>query len=228
MAKAPDLLNDDGSASMATAFMMSHHGLRRDIARFAIALRGLADGDQAHAAALREEWRSYRDTLHGHHHIENERLFPSLQSQHAALVPVIERLTADHQRIDPLLERGDRAFAQLPATAAALAVVTELAALLDPHLATEEQELVPFLRDQKGFPPPANDAEAELYAQGFAWSSHGIASEVLKQVDAMLPEALAARLAAARTVFDQRAERVWGPVKPGASRTPIPDWLTGS
>jgi len=33
MTSAPALLDDDGEASVATAIMMSHHGLRRDLAR---------------------------------------------------------------------------------------------------------------------------------------------------------------------------------------------------
>jgi hypothetical protein len=45
-------------------------------------------------------------------------------------VPVIERLTTDHRRIDPLLAQGDRAFSLLPATRAAAALVAELSALL--------------------------------------------------------------------------------------------------
>jgi hemerythrin-like domain-containing protein len=228
MPNAPNLLNDDGSASMATALMMSHHGLRRDTARFARALQAVAAGDHTRVDALKEEWQSYRATLHGHHEAEDKGLFPSLGGQQAALAPVIERLTADHRRIDPLLEEADRAFAGLPATtAAARAVVSQLSALLDPHLATEEAQLVPFLREAKSFPPPATEAEVELYAQGFAWSSHGIAEDVLARVGAMLPEALAAKLPAARVAFAARCERVWGPTQPGASRTAIPDWLPG-
>lgn len=211
---------------MATALMMSHHGLRRDIACFAQALRRPVAGQPFNAAALQEEWQSYRATLHGHHQAEDERLFPHLSSQNAALTPVIAQLTADHRRIDPLLERGDRAFADLPVgLAAAVAVVSELSALLDAHLAIEEAQVIPFLRAAKEFPPPASDEEAALYAQGFAWSSHGVAPEVLGRLNQMLPEILISRLPAARAAFAQRCQRVWGSAKTGASRTSVPDWL---
>ena len=73
------------------------------------------------------------------------------------------------------------------------------------------------------FPSPSSPEEAELYVQGFAWASHGIAPHVLKQVYAMLPESLSARLPAARAAFEQRWRRVWGPVEVRASVTPIPD-----
>ena len=79
----PNLLNDDGSASMATAFMMSHHGFRRDIARFAIALRRLAEGDHGRASALQQEWQSYHATLHGHHTVEDTGIFPNLRQDPA-------------------------------------------------------------------------------------------------------------------------------------------------
>ena len=76
MTEVPTLLDDDGAASIATAVMMSHHGFRRDIRRFGLALEALAGGGGAHLAALRDEWRSLRATLHGHHHAEDTGIFP--------------------------------------------------------------------------------------------------------------------------------------------------------
>jgi len=64
-----------------------------------------------------------------------------------------------------------------------------------------------------------------MYAQGFAWSSHGIAPDILEKVYGMLSEPLRAKLPAARAAFAQRCEEVWGSAAAGASRTPIPDWL---
>ena len=141
------------------------------------------------------------------------------------MAAVLDQLISDHRRIDPLLERGDRAFAQLSDPAAAASVAAELSALLDSHLAVEEAQMVPHLRQAKAFPPPQTDAEAEMYAQGFAWSTQGLAAEVLERLDAMLPENLTSRLPAARAAFARRCERVWGSARTGASRTPVPDWL---
>jgi hemerythrin-like domain-containing protein len=223
---APRLLNDDGSASMATAFLMTHHGLRRDLARFAAALRGVLAGDRSRVSALQEEWVNYRNTLHGHHEAEDQRMFPYLRDQRPDLAPVIDRLTVEHRRIDPLLVRGDASFADLVAAPeAAAAVVSELSVLLDEHLALEEANVVPVIREAKAFPPPASDEEARLHAEGFAWSSHGVAPEVLARVDALLPASLRDRLAAARAAFAERAQRVWGPTPTGASHSAVPDWL---
>lgn len=219
---APLLLNDDGTASMATLLMMSHHAFRRDIARFAAALEKVADGDASRVEPLREEWQFYRGALFGHHQMEDTRVFPHLRSEHPDVASTIDELTADHHRIDPLLDRGDQAFAALPATAQVQAVVAELRSLLDAHLAREEAELVPLLRGAREFPVPASDDEAELYAQGFSWSMHGIAPAVLEQVQRLLPERLRVRLPAARAKFDARCERVWGSAAAGEAVTPIP------
>ena len=226
MSKPPNLLNDDQTASIATALMMSHHGFRRDLARFQRALESVGEGDGARVLALRDEWKSYCATLHAHHQAEDAGIFPSLAAAHASVRAVVEQLSADHRRIDPLLERGEAAFAELPSARAALAVVRELAALLEPHLATEEREIIPFVREQKTFPPPPDDEALTMFAQGFAWAMHGIAPDVLEKVSAMLPAALVARIPAARAAFDARCERVWGSAKAGASRTPIPDGVT--
>ena len=228
---APRLLNDDGSASVATALMMSHHGFRRDIACFKAALARVVVGDSLRVAALRDEWRNYRNTLHGHHEAEDHGLFSAVLDRQPSLAAVVEHLVADHRRIDPLLQEGDHAFAALSGPVSAqktAAVVAELSSLLDAHLALEEANIVPWLRDMKGFPAPANDAELEMFAQGFAWSSRGIAAEVVERVDAMLPEALVARLPGARAAFEVRHERAFGEVKVGASRTSIPDWLAAT
>jgi hemerythrin-like domain-containing protein len=223
MAIAPSLLDESGDASIATGLMMSHHAFRRDLARFAAALPAVADRNPDKLGALREEWTKYGEALHGHHHAEDTGIFPMLAKDHESLLATIEGLTADHHKIDPILERGNRAFADLPATAdAALEVIKELSALLEPHLAIEEAQIVPHLRSMKAFPPPANAEEEALYADGFAWSAHGIAPEVLEKVFGMLPEGLHARLPAARAAFEERWRRVWGQVPAGSATTPIP------
>jgi hemerythrin-like domain-containing protein len=223
MASGTKLLNDDGSASMATLLMMSHHGLRRDIGRFATALRRVATGDTSRVEALRSEWKSYHATLHGHHTSEDNGIFPDLRQKHPELNAVIDGLIADHRHIDPLLERGDAAFAALPKTAEAEALVAELATLLERHLVVEEAEVVPHLRGFAGFPPPPNDEMAAMYAQGFSWSMQGIAGEVLEQVRKMLPEILTSRLPDAQKAFAERCQRVWGDVEVGLSRTSVPE-----
>jgi len=222
MSKPPSLLNDDATASMATLLMMSHHGFRRDLMRFRRALQQLADRDPAHLADLQQEWKDFVGKLHGHHEAEDANIFPGMAQQSAAVAAIIEQLTADHRRIDPLLERGEAAFARLPHADDALGVIGELTALLGPHLSIEERELIPYLRGANTFPPP-DEALLDVYAQGFAWATHGIADDVLQQVYLMLPVELVNRLPAARAAFEARSTQVWGPLEASAARTPVPD-----
>ena len=215
----PNQLNDDGTASMATALTMSHHAFRRDLARY---LRAVEQGS-LDDATMRDEWQWYRNALHGHHTQEDTGIFPDLRQKQPALAATLDKLTADHHRIDPLLARGDAAFAGVRQhRAEALAVLGELSALLAPHLAIEAAEVVPFLRGAKEFPPPANEEQAAMYAQGFAWASNGIAPEVLARVDDMLPLVVKARLPAARTAHDAKCAKLWKGEKPLASTTPVP------
>jgi len=224
MTTIPNLLNDDGSASIATALMTSHHGFRRDLAQFAAALRRVNEGDTSRVEALREEWTHFRGKLHGHHEAEDASLFPHLCSQQPSLATLIDELNADHRRVDLLLDQGDRAFTALPAALdAATEVVTSLQTLLAPHLASEETHLFPGLREAKQFPPVDSEAELAMFAEGFAWSTHGIAPDIVARLHEILPAALVERLPAARAAFRARCERVWGTAEAGASRTPVPD-----
>lgn len=220
---APSLLNDDGTASMATAFLMSHHAFRRDIGCFSRALAQVDASDAGRVDALTQEWGSFRGALHGHHEMEDTRVFPHLRTQRPDLVAVLERLSAEHHQIDPLLARGDSAFdASAFNLSEARNVVAELERLLTLHLAYEEEHVVPTLRPAKEFPAPATDEEAGMYAQGFAWSSHGVAPAVLVRLNDMLPERLKQRLPAAREAFAERWQRAWLDEPVGATLTSIP------
>jgi Hemerythrin HHE cation binding domain len=223
MARGTKLLNDDGSASMATMLMLSHHAFRRDITRFEKALGALAEHETARADALRLEWQNYRWSLHGHHQMEDSTIFPSIRQQSPGLGPVIERLSEQHRGIDPLLERGAHAFEGMADVGAAREVVHELQALLDEHLVLEEAEVVPALRGAKQFPAPPDEASLDLYAGGFAWAMHGIADDVLAEVKKLLPEKLLARLPAATQAFEERCVAVWGSAKIQKSVTSVPE-----
>ena len=61
-----------------------------------------------------------------------------------------------------------------------------------------------------------------MYAQGFAWSSNGIAPEVLARVDEMLPPLLREKLPAARDAFNHKAAQTYPYEMPLASLTPVP------
>jgi hypothetical protein len=145
-----------------------------------------------------------------------------MRGQHPELAEVIDRLSAEHQRIDPLLLSGDRTFGEPFDVSAARTVVTELTSLLDEHLALEEAKVVPNLRGAKEFPAPASEEEVALFAQGFAWSSQGVAPAVLERLSDMLPAKLRDRLPTARADFAARWQRVWPGEAVTASTTSVP------
>ncbi|MFA5935305.1 MAG: hemerythrin domain-containing protein [Patescibacteria group bacterium] len=223
MPQPPNLLNDDGTASMATMLLMSHHAFRRDIARLIHAVAQIKAGDASRAEAVRDEWeKSYRQALHGHHTMEDANVFPDIKSKHPDLAAALEKLSEQHHQIDPILEKGDAAFVDLAHPENAEAVLIELKKLLDEHLAFEEAEITPSLRDGKEFPAPADDNVAAMYAQGFSWSMQGIAPEVLDKVRKILPDILLAKLPAAQAEFEARSKRVWGTYAVGSATTSIP------
>jgi hypothetical protein len=208
---------------MATMLLMSHHAFRRDVMRFMKAIEQIKAGDASRIDMVRSEWAdSYRQALHGHHMAEDDRIFPDLKNKHPELGAVIDTLTDQHHHIDPLLEKGDAAFADLAHPEKAETVLHELKALLDEHLGFEEAEITPALRESKTFPMPTDEATVNLFADGFAWSMQGIAPEVLHQVQKMLPDILVAKLPAARAAFEERSKKVWGDYAVGSATTPIP------
>jgi iron-sulfur cluster repair protein YtfE (RIC family) len=220
----PNLLNDDGTASMATMLLLSHHAFRRDLARFIQAVAHIKAGDTSHLEAVREEWeKSYREALHGHHMMEDANIFPDIRSKHPDLATALDTLTEQHHQIDPVLEKGDATFADLAHPEKAEAMLQELKTLLDEHLTFEEANITPSLREAKEFPAPADDAMITLYAQGFAWSMQGIAPSVTDEVKKLLPEIVLAKLPAAQAEFEKRSERVWGTYTVGSVTTPIPE-----
>ena len=223
MSQPPNLLNDDGTASVATMLLMSHHAFRRDIARFFRAVAQMKAGDVSRADALRDEWeKSYRQALHGHHVFEDSNIFPDIKSKHPNLASAIDTLTQQHLLIDPVLEKGDAAFADLVHPENAESVLNELKTLLDQHLAFEEAQITPSLREGKEFPMPTDDNMADMYAQGFSWSMQGIAPEVLDQVRKLLPDILLTKLPTAQAEFEARSQSVWGTYTVGSATTSVP------
>jgi iron-sulfur cluster repair protein YtfE (RIC family) len=221
--KPTKLLNDDGTASMATMIMTSHHGFRRDLARFQ---RAITNVDTTRIDALREEWKSFHEALHHHHTVEDTAMFPGMKTEHPQVAPAIDHLFDQHHRIDPLLARGDHAFAALPDTHELHDVLEALRVLLDAHLDMEEAVVIPMLRTAKEFPMPPDDGATAMYADGFAWSTQGLAPEVCEKLNEMLPPALVEKLPAAIEKFAERCTRVWGTYTVGATTTSAPDDAT--
>lgn len=98
--------------------------------------------------------QSYCRVVTGHHGLEDSSVFPHLRRSDPGLVPVIDRLEAEHRIIHDTLEGVDRAlvrFVSEPDGSAALKTALDaLSTSLLEHLDYEEQQLVGPL-DRFGF-----------------------------------------------------------------------------
>ncbi|WP_327010830.1 LLM class flavin-dependent oxidoreductase [Dactylosporangium sp. NBC_01737] len=89
---------------------------------------------------------SYCRVVTTHHTIEDVNLFPRLRAADPRLVPVVDRLEAEHHVIAEVLERVDAALVAMVSHPDGITAVREAVALLTDtllsHLAYEERELV--------------------------------------------------------------------------------------
>jgi hemerythrin-like domain-containing protein len=91
--------------------------------------------------------RSYCRVVTQHHTLEDRTVFPHLRRSDPELVPVLDRLAAEHETIADLLERVDGALVELVAAdhdgiEGVKTSVDLLADTLLSHFAYEEHELV--------------------------------------------------------------------------------------
>ena len=146
-----------------------HDGLRAELTRLRdIVEQVVAGEEQAHRArnAINEltmrqnNWTlgaycaQYCRFVTGHHTLEDRSVFPHLRRSDPALVPVLDRLEAEHLVIHDVLEQLDDALVGLVSgtsgTAELHRVVDRLSTTLLDHLSFEEDELVPAL-NRHGF-----------------------------------------------------------------------------
>lgn len=90
--------------------------------------------------------------VHGHHHLEDAAIFPTLRRVDPALSPVVDRLEREHREVSMLLGDVERTAIELgsgPAGTATrrrlIAALERLGDLLLDHLNFEEQSLEPAL-----------------------------------------------------------------------------------
>lgn len=140
--------NTDAPADTVMMSVM-HDALRRDFAR----VREVLDAPDVPAApqarALASHLLFMLVFLEGHHHNEDDKLWPLVLAHDPALGPLMDAMSQDHAAVAAevgRLERAARRFGQEPdqATRADLVVAIErLNAVLGPHLDREESELMP-------------------------------------------------------------------------------------
>jgi hypothetical protein len=172
------MLLADGRPTPATTFLLVHRALRRDLVLLRAAARTAAEPDAGQVGWVRQRWQLFRAILDDHHAAEDRRLFPALRAAEPALAPVLDELDAQHAGLDAVLDRAEDAVDGLPGTAGrAVVALGELASVLVPHLALEEEHLVPVMLRAPLGPPPGDGARPDDAVR--RWVGEGLDEDVL-------------------------------------------------
>ncbi|NYE36010.1 iron-sulfur cluster repair protein YtfE (RIC family) [Nocardioides cavernae] len=145
-----------GPCDMTGMYVM-HHAFRRDLARFATAVRRTPLDEHGTWRALADRWARFAHELHEHHTKEDVGIWPLLLERvDDADRSVLVAMEAEHGLVDPLLERVGAGLARLAQAPRAdvtegertdLAdTVAELRTALDQHLSHEEQDAIRIIQ----------------------------------------------------------------------------------
>lgn len=134
---------------------VSHRIMLRDAARLTALAEQLAAGattaDRRRSGAVAAYVRDWVDSVHHHHTVEDELLWPVVVASAGPHVELSE-LSDDHAALDPALDRLRRvssAFAARPDEDTATAMAVELAELRDAlaeHVREEEDVVLPVVQ----------------------------------------------------------------------------------
>ena len=134
---------------------LAHRAMLTDVGRLAAAVTAIGEGRQRCSTRRAQAIARYTDLLcesiHHHHTVEDTVLWPVIDASAKDIVDLTE-LTEDHAALDPRLEIiGHRANAFRVAgdrrTAALLgAELADLRNLLTEHIAEEERDIFPVIR----------------------------------------------------------------------------------
>ena len=126
-----------------------HDALRRDLVRSREAVGATPPPGDAQRVAIADHLLWMMDFLHHHHHAEDVGLWPMVRARNPEAAAVLDRMSAEHAVVEPLLERvlaaargyraGDAGRAEL------LAALDELSGPLLTHLGHEEDEAMPVV-----------------------------------------------------------------------------------
>lgn len=141
------LTSDDELLGMRLA----HRVMRRDAARLSrVADEVVTDSsrfDQTRYAALAAYIRLFAASIHHHHKVEDEALWPLIKSSAGPHVDLSE-LSEDHQALDPILDELATHSVKLPEHRAVVGfarALHQLREVLDEHIDDEERTVFPLV-----------------------------------------------------------------------------------
>ncbi|MEU8226303.1 hemerythrin domain-containing protein [Kribbella sp. NPDC048915] len=141
-------MSPDGPADIQDMRII-HSALRRDLERTTIVASDPALLTDTRRQALGEHTAWMMHTLHRHHSGEDAEVWPEMRRRNPAAGALLDRMDADHRQIaepmDELESVGSRFGAGTADASELLAAVARLKEPLLPHLAREEQEMMPVV-----------------------------------------------------------------------------------
>lgn len=123
-----------------TAMRLLHQAFRREFA--ALAQEASRPHDAARRSALEDQLGLMLRILHHHHTGEDTLMWPVVRQRAPESSAVLAVMEADHEELDPLIQRAGDTSLPLAERAATL---SQLSDLLAAHLDREEREAFPLL-----------------------------------------------------------------------------------
>ena len=143
--RTPALLTDTDMEVMR----ILHGAFRRDGARLEAAAERYGTQEAAAHEALLIGWHGMSSSLHHHHTIEDTHIWPVIRGKVTGGpdVEVLDAMEEEHSRIDPAIERIERAFADPDVGVDSVAEsIDAFLSLLRSHLDHEERDAFPLIR----------------------------------------------------------------------------------
>jgi hemerythrin-like domain-containing protein len=131
----------------ASDYAVIHRAIRRAGRAVADASTTLTVADQPRLQAFLRYWNGHRGEILNHHGIEDQIFFPALRDRVPSAAGVLDRLDADHHRLDGLMEECYDGIGRVvvgAAPTAATSALRRLADVMDDHLDLEDREIVPL------------------------------------------------------------------------------------
>lgn len=210
-----------------TGMYLMHHAFRRDLASFESAVRGTPVGERDTWAALAERWGQFAETLHHHHAIEDEHLWPTMLRSLDRVGDTegrdtLQAMEDEHEQIDPALRACAEGFAAMRTHPCAdhrnaLDVhVTAARALLADHLRHEETTALPLLQrtvtveDYAAFEAAAEKGyPIRMVPFLVCWAMHGVPEDLAREFLGQAGTAHRTLRRLFRGRFERREKRVF-------------------
>lgn len=143
----------NGSKPQTQEMVVIHRVFRREFQLLPDLISAVAVGNTERAGVLAEHLTDLVTSLHHHHEGEDDLLWPPLLAKATLQTELVHRMESQHQALATALEKVKKLTPAWTATAneadrdGLAQAVRESSAILDEHMAEEEQEILPLVQE---------------------------------------------------------------------------------